>query len=215
MDHAARLSALDACAVSDALNRLGREGVLSGPTHRAGAECIVGRVITVELGESSGVPPSRHLATEAVVSATDGDVIMVAHQGRTDCAGWGGNLSRAAQLKGVSGVIVDGAVRDIDEARQVGFTVFATAATPRTARGRAQEYSWGKPVVMGGIEVCSGDWVVADATGVVVVPAASLESVLAIADEIVANEAEIAEAISRGISVADAMGMKYERMVQR
>ncbi|MDH4280456.1 MAG: hypothetical protein OEW83_20520 [Acidimicrobiia bacterium] len=70
----------------------------------------------------------------------------MAHQGRGDCAGWGGNLSRAARKREVAGTIVHGAVRDVDEAIEISYPVFATEATPLTARGRAEEKAWGATV---------------------------------------------------------------------
>ena len=210
---AARLSRLDACAVSDALDSLALAGVADGIAPLTGPARIGGRVVTVRLGPPTGVPSARHLCTAAVNAAGPDEVIVVAHQGRTDCAGWGGNLSRAASQRHVGGVIVDGAVRDVDESREVGFAVFATAATPRTARGRAAEHDWNVPIVMAGVTVNPGDWVVADSTGVVFVPAESLDAVLASAERIAAKEAAMAAAIARGVPIDVVMGGDYEKML--
>jgi 4-hydroxy-4-methyl-2-oxoglutarate aldolase len=232
-----RLARLDACAVSDALDALGLDGVADGLRPLTGPARISGRVVTVELGRPAGAAgpgrggpadggrggsggpglpgAHRHLGTAAILGATPGDVIVVAHQGRTDSAGWGGNLARAARRAGVAGVIVDGAARDIDEARDIGFPVFATAATPRTARGRTVEVSWGEPIVVaGGLAVAPGDLVVADSTGVVFVAAGRVEAVLERAEAIVAKEAAMAAAIDAGTPVDEVMGADYERMLR-
>ncbi len=207
------LAALDSCAVSDACDSLGIDGrVVTGLTDLTGRHRIAGRAVTVLLGPPTAEVASRHLCTAAIESAGPGDVIVVAHQGRLDCAGWGGNLSRAARARGVEGTIVDGAVRDVDEAADIGYPVYAPGATPRTARRRAQEIAWGVAVEIGGVTVRPGDLVVADATGIVVVPHERAERIIAVAAAIVEREAAMAIAIAAGTRVSNVMGRNYERM---
>ncbi|MGQ4601130.1 RraA family protein [Nocardia sp. R6R-6] len=210
-----RLRALDTCAVSDALDRHGRTGVVHGLRPLAADRPLAGRAVTVLLGpppaQHAG-SPQRHLGTAAVDASGPDDVVVVAHQGRIDCAGWGGLLSRAAAIRGVEGVVVDGAARDLSEASEVGLPVFARAATPVTARGRAVELAWGEPVEIAGIPVAPGDLVLADAGGVVVVPAGQAQDVLATAERIVATEAAMATAIQAGTPVSSVMGKTYEEL---
>ena len=170
-------------------------------------------MLTVKLKDKGNEESTRHLGTAAIEAASPGDVIVVDHQGRDDAAGWGGILSTAARQRGVSGVIVDGACRDVDEARAIGFPVFATAATPRTARGRAVEESFNTPVRIRGIAVQPGDLVLADGTGVVFVPAEHAAAVIATAEEIAAREAEMTRAVLAGQPVSEVMGRNYETMV--
>ncbi len=208
-----QLAALDSCAMSDACDSLGLDGrVVIGLADLTGRHQIAGRAVTVLLGPATAEVASRHLCTAAIESAERGDVIVVAHQGRLDCAGWGGNLSRAAQMRGVAGTILDGAVRDVDEAANIGYPVFAAGATPRTARRRAQEVAWGVAVEIGGVSVRPGDLVVADATGIVVVPLEHAERVITAAAAIVEREAAMAAAIAAGTAVSTVMGRNYERM---
>lgn len=213
-DTTARLRRLDSCAVSDALDQLGiADGVATDPTAVTGPARVAGRVVTVELGPPGSTPAPRHLCTAAIEAAGPGDVIVIAHQGRRDCAGWGGNLSRAAQVRGIGGTLVDGAARDVDEARSIGYSVFATTVTPRTARGRAQEKTWGEPIDFAGVAVCTGDFVVADLTGVVFIGAADVDRVLDAAESIATREAAMAAAIADGVAVSEAMGGGYETML--
>ena len=222
-DTVARLRALDSCAVSDACDRLGLDGRVSTtlrPT--TGPVKIAGRAVTVLLGppaSSAGGGPTgagsaRHLCAAATDAATAADLLVVAHQGRTDCAGWGGNLSRAAAKRGAAGTIVDGAVRDVDEAIELGYPVFAPAVTPRTARGRAVEHDWAVTVTIDGIAVAPGDYVIADSTGTVFVPAADIDEVLAAAEAIATKEAAMAADLDRGRPVSDVMGVDYETMLE-
>jgi len=135
----ARLSRLDSCAVSDALDRFGITGAVSG-IHRFSTERrIAGRVITVTLALAGGRPAaSRHLCTTAIEAASPSDIIVVEQRTGVDAASWGGNLSIGAQVRGVAGVVVEGPVRDLDDSRRLDFPVFARTHTARTARGRTK-----------------------------------------------------------------------------
>jgi 4-hydroxy-4-methyl-2-oxoglutarate aldolase len=208
-----RLTRLDSCAVSDARDRLGlADTAVIALANLTGTAKIAGRVVTVELGPPRTEPSTRHLCTAAIESAGPGDVIVVAHQGRDDCAAWGGNLSRAARARGVAGTLVHGAARDVDEARTIGYPVYATRATPHTARGRTQELGWNEPIRFADVPVSPGDFVIADGSGTVFVAAGDIGAVLDAAEEIAAAEAAMAEAIEAGKPVSDAMGARYERM---
>jgi regulator of RNase E activity RraA len=209
----ARLRRLDACAVSDALDHFGLSGVLDSVAPVTGPVRIAGRVVTVELGPASAIPATRHLATAAVMAAGPDDLIVVAHQGRSDSAGWGGNLSRAAKRRGVAGTIVHGHVRDVDESRDIGYSVFANGSTPRTARGRTEERAWGGPITLGDLEVATGDFGIGDSTGVAFVRGVDIDRVLAKAESIVDRESQLASAIDLGEPVDDVMGRSYEAMV--
>jgi 4-hydroxy-4-methyl-2-oxoglutarate aldolase len=208
-----RLRRLDTCAVSDARDRLGlSDTVVTSVKNLVNLRRVAGVVTTVRLGPVTGQIATRHLCTSAVENSDSQHVIVVDHQGRSDCAGWGGNLSRAADQRAVAGTLVYGAARDIDEAREVGYAVFATASTPRTARGRTQEHAWNEPITFDGIRVAPGDYVIADSTGIVFIPAAEVESVIAAAEMIAGTEADMARAIAQGTPVGIAMGGAYERM---
>jgi len=74
-------------------------------------------------------------------SAGSDDVIVVANGGRTDVSSWGGIVSVGAAMRSVRGVITDGACRDVAQAREFGFAVFARAQVPVTARGRLRQKS--------------------------------------------------------------------------
>jgi 4-hydroxy-4-methyl-2-oxoglutarate aldolase len=212
-DLVVRLAKLDTCAVSDALDRLGLSGAVNGLHPMWPCPRIVGRVITVKLKRAGGERPARHLGTAAVEAATPGDVIVIDHGGRLEAAGWGGILSLAAKLKGVAGVIVDGACRDVDESRDVGLPIFARAGTPVTARGRIVEESFNEPIRIGHAAVLPGDLVIADWSGVVFVSRARADEIIQTAEEIAAREAQMAEAVRAGRSVVEVMGAGYERML--
>lgn len=215
-DVATRLARLDACAVSDALDQLGLPPSVTGLNPRAAKGRISGSVITVKL--AAGKPPEgttpRHLCTTAIDMAEPGQVIVVEQRTGIECAGWGGILSNAARGRGVSGVIVEGLARDVDEAAEIGFPVYARGSTARTARGRIYETSTGDPISVGDLTVSTGDWVVADGSGAAFIPADRIADVLAAAERIAAREAGMTKAVLAGHPVSTVMGGDYEHLLE-
>jgi regulator of RNase E activity RraA len=213
---AERLAKLDTCAVSDAMDKLGLTGVVLGISPTAPPAKISGRVVTMKLVDrnSENSATTTHLGTRAIQAANPGDVIVVQH-GRLDAACWGGILSAAAKTKGVAGVICDGAARDIDEARELEFPVFARAAVPLTARGRVVEEAHQQPVQIGRIAVNPGDLVLADGSGVCLLAAARAAEIIEAAEQIAGREALMKEAVLRGDNVVEVMGRDYEQMLAR
>ncbi|MFO1115414.1 MAG: RraA family protein [Beijerinckiaceae bacterium] len=214
-DIAARLLALDTCAVSDALDKLGLPGAVIGIGALTGPARVAGRVVTTKLGAPLPNLPKRHLGAGAVMAAERGDIIVVEHRGRLDVSGWGGLLSRGAVRAGVAAVLVDGACRDIDESRSLGLPVFARAAVPVTARGRIAEHSFQEPITFGSIAVKPGDYVFADGSGVVFVDQSRAEEIVATAEDIFAREAAMAAAIDRGDPIGEVMAGNYEDMLKK
>ena len=212
---AERLLALDTPTLSDALDARQLPGAVTGLGALTVRRRIAGRVRTVKLGAPLPGLPKRHLGAGAVMAAAAGDVIVVEHRGRTDVSGWGGLLSRGARAKGVAGVIVDGAVRDVDEATEIGLPVFARAGVPVTARGRVAEHGFAGPITIAGIAVDEGDWVLADGSGVVFVPAGLIEEVLATAERIFAREQLMARDIEAGRPIGEVMNADYEDMLKK
>ncbi len=210
-----RLSRLDCCAVSDALDKLKLSGVVSGLPQLAGSMRIAGRSVTMKLGTGSAPPgPVRHLGTTAVEAANPGDIIVVEQRSGIEAGCWGGILTLGARLRGVAGVIADGPVRGIDEAKGLDFPVFARACTARTARGRVVELAVNGPVEIGAVIVNPGDYVIADGSAVVFIKPEHIEQVLAAAEAIAAREAAMAQALRDGRPITEVMGASYEHMLK-
>ena len=214
-DIADRLRALDTPTLSDALDTLGLTGAVIGLSALTVKRRIAGPVRTVKLGAPTPELPKRHLGAGAIMAAHAGDIIVVEHRGRTDVSGWGGLLSRGAIAKHVAGVIVDGAVRDVDEAAELDFPVYARAGVPVTARGRVAEHAFDTPITFAGIAVAPGDWALADASGTVFIPAARLDEVLVSAERIFAREQLMARDIAAGHPIGEVMGADYEDMLKK
>jgi regulator of RNase E activity RraA len=197
------------------MDKLGLSGVAPGLSRLSTDKKLAGPVITVKLETANGRLAERHLCTAAIDSAHPGDVIVVEHHSRTDCAGWGGILTRAARMRNVAGVIIDGVCRDIDESRELQFPVFARGTIPATARGRIIETDYNCPVTIGNSRVHSGDWVLADGTGVVFLPKEHVQAILDQAEKLAAREAALIRDIEAGTPVSKVMSQTYEHMTQK
>ena len=116
-----------------------------------------------------------------------------------------GELSATAlQAKSCPGVVLDGGCRDVGFIESAGFPVFCRYATPQDSVPRWECTDWGHSVTIGGVEVATGDWLVADADGVVVMPAALKDEVLEKARAVAGAENQVREAVRRGVAPLDA-----------
>src|SRR5690606_26577598 len=123
-----------------------------GLVQRTATRRIAGQVVTYKLVPAEVAPKHegkpRHLGTTAVELAEPGQIIVVEQRTGIDAGSWGGILTLSAKLKGVAGVIADGPVRDVDEARSYDFPIYSRTTTPRTARGRVAEAFTNAPVTI-------------------------------------------------------------------
>jgi regulator of RNase E activity RraA len=210
-----RLSRLDSCAVSDALDKLGLKGCVTGIHRFTTDRRIAGRVLTVKLDRAEGRTSTRHLCTQAIEAAAPGDIIVVEQSTGLDAASWGGNLAIGAKMRSVAGVIVEGPARDIDDCARLDFPVFARSHTARTARGRIIEVATNEPIIVGDVEVVPGDYALADGSAVVFVAQSEIGRVLETAEAIVAREDAMAQALREGTPISKVMGANYETMLRK
>lgn len=160
-----------------------------------------GRAFTVRT--APGDNASLH---EAIDRIGEGDVLVVDGDGFMERALWGAIMSEAAQLIGVAGLVVDGAVRDIAEIRGIGFPVFAAGRTPTGPYNKVRG-EIGGTIVCGGVTVSPGDWVHADDDGVVVIPAPQTEETLVLAQVRHELEEEILDGLRGGQRLSSLLGI--------
>ena len=210
-----RLAKLDTCAVSDGLDRLGLKGATYGARPMWLCPRIVGRAVTMKIKPAGLDKPKQHLGTAPIDAANPGDIIVIDSGGRLDASAWGGLLSLGAKLKGISGVVIDGACRDVDESRELGFPVFARGALPMTARGRVVQESFNREIEFAGVQVHPGDLVIADGSGVVFIPQEKEQDVIKEAEAVAQQEARMAEGIRQGVSIVEVLErLGYESMLK-
>lgn len=211
-----RLAKLDSCAVSDALDSLSLKGATWGVGPLWPCPRIVGRAVTMKIKPAGLQQPAQHLGTAPIEAAKPGDVIVIDNGGKLEFSCWGGLLALSAKLKGLSGVVIDGASRDIDEARDLGFPVYARGAVPMTARGRVVQESFNQEIQFAGVQCHPGDLVIADGSGVVIVPKEREEEVVTAAEAIYQKEQEMAAGIRKGYSGLEMLEkLGYEQMLKK
>jgi 3-hexulose-6-phosphate synthase/6-phospho-3-hexuloisomerase len=163
---------------------------------------FVGPALTVRLEPGNQVD-----CLDALSVAQDGDVIVVDAAGETETSIWGGLMSGLCKMKGVVGAVVDGAIRDTDETRDLGFFIFSKAIVPRSTHspysGRMEPIEINVPIQCAGVLVKPGDLVLGDEIGVVVIPLENAAEILAKAREQADKEEKTRAKIREGKTVEE------------
>ncbi|MCX4967306.1 RraA family protein [Streptomyces sp. NBC_00654] len=187
------------CLVTDARRRVGAIGGLLPVKHH---HKIAGPALTVNLSIDDLVD-----CMPVLTRAQPGDVIVVACHGTTRTAMWGGLMSTLSRQIGLAAGIVDGAIRDVDEIRDLDFPVWYRSTVPRPSptavHDRTEPVQVNVPVVIDGQVINPGDILVADENGIAVVPQDEAETVLARTRMNIDRERVIREKIGSGLSVAE------------
>ena len=185
------------CGTGPVSDALGKGGAMDhGMRPWSGNVKMAGPAYTVQVHTADILMVSKALA-----ECPAGHVLVIDGHGEPNTALWGGLTTLSAQLKGLAGVVIDGAIRDLADIRGSQLPVFARAVV---ANAGGAEYA-GKlqvPVACGGMVVHPGDWLVGDDDGVVVIPVGQLEETIKKAERIVRAEKKIAKAIRSGVEVA-------------
>ena len=173
---------------------------------------IVGRAATAlmrpALTTDKRKYPPYHL--QILDEAAPGSILVYVMQDGLDIAAIGNLMATTAQVRGLEGVVIDGAVRDITAIREMQFPVFARRISPATSVGRMVAVGKQIPVMCGGVQVSPGDYIVGDPDGVVVVPAAAAEKVIALLAEYDDKESKMMPIIKREKSILKAIEI-YKR----
>jgi 4-hydroxy-4-methyl-2-oxoglutarate aldolase len=135
--------------------------------------------------------PSRLAHHKVFELAQPGDVVVVDARGMDGVSVFGGMAASAARGAGVSGCIVDGGVRDLDEVLETGVSLWSRAVTPRTGKWRLEAMAINQAVLCGGVHVEPGDVAIADQTGICFVPADSAEKTLLRIVEVAEDEGQL------------------------
>ncbi len=190
--------------ISDAMHR---KGAMTGILPICTGHKIVGRAITVRTLPGDWAKP-----VEAIDRAGAGNVIVI-DNGRADVAPWGGLATLSCMNRKIEGVVIDGAVRDVDEIRKLDYPLFARAIVPNA--GEPKGYGEiGAEIVCGGQVVRDGDYIVGDDSGVVVIPKDRAYEIARRAKEVYKTELRIKAEIERGKSLSEVLDIaKWEKVL--
>lgn len=191
-------------ALSDAMDRLdlpsavvvGLSPVAAAPGPVAGPA----RTATVVNSEDPDIPGLAEYLDEAA----EGDLLVLGWVATSVASVWGGLAATRTAARGCVGLVTDGWVRDVDEVRSLPLTVWASGSVPRSGKGRLAVTRIGEPTEVSGVLVHDRDVVVADNTGVCVVPAAQAPQVLGAASELQRRDELFRQALATGAGFGDA-----------
>jgi len=186
-------SKVSTCNISDAFHK---RGVMIGITPRIrSGQRMAGRALTVQTVNGDWAKP-----VEAIDRAQKGDVIVI-DAGGSPVAVWGELASHSAVMMGVVGVVIDGAIRDIDDIRVMDFPAFSRSVAPNA--GEPKGYGGiGMEISVGGQMVRTGDWIIGDESGIVVVPKEKAVEVANRALDVHERENRTREEIARGSTLS-------------
>ena len=184
-----------------------KRGVITGlvPRIKHGTK-LVGRALTVKTADGDWAKP-----VEAIDRARRGDVIVV-DVGGGPTAVWGELASHSCLVKGVAGVVIDGAVRDLDTILEIGFPCFSRHVAPHAGEPKGLG-EIGSEIECGGQKVHSGDWIIGDESGLIVVPQEQAVEMANRALDVLERENRIREEIKRGGTLSSVLELeKWEQI---
>jgi 4-hydroxy-4-methyl-2-oxoglutarate aldolase len=186
---------------SDALDECRISGVVPGSTLRPTdpAARIVGQALTVlnQRRDAATMHKSGLGEIEAHNLAEPGDVLVI--QGVAGISSMGGVSASVGKRQGEAGAIVDGAVRDVDHSRRIGYPIWCSGVSPITGKWRIQTVAINRPVSIAGVGVRPGDLVIADEVGVCFVPCERAAEVLAVAQRLARRDEERLAKLASGM----------------
>ncbi len=205
-----RASKLDTTAISDALDRLGIPGQCLGIKPLDHRFRLAGRAYTILYGPAS-VPPGT--VGDFIDDVAEGSVIVIDNGGRENATVWGDILTMVSHHRKIAGTVIDGACRDTNLSREIGYPIFSRSYSMRTGKDRVQVEAFNGPVNIGDARVLPGDILRGDGDGVVVIPRDHENEILTIAEEIDATEEKIRRAVLDGMRLEDARKQyKYHQL---
>ena len=205
---------VEVASVSDALEQLtGRKMYLSHKMQPIFPFKFAGFALTVKLSKDEGNKDPGALSgmLAAIDQGGPNSVYVMVVENGVDIAGMGGLMGTAMAARNFSGAVIDGGVRDVAYLQKIGFPVFALGIVPSTSVNHYRFAGTNIPVVCDGVAVNAGDFIVADADGVVVVPRARAAEVLSIAQEMDFKEHSMYGYIEKLKSIEEAV-KKFGRL---
>ena len=196
-----RASRLDTTALSDALDRLGIAGQCLGIKPLDPRFRLCGRAFTILYGPAT-VPHGT--VGDFIDDVAEGTVIVIDNGGRENATVWGDILTMVAHRRKIGGTVIDGACRDTNLSREIGYPIFSRSYSMRTGKDRVQVEGMNCAVNIGDARVLPGDILRGDADGVIAIPQAHEDDVLTVAEEIDAIEEKIRQAVLLGVRLDEA-----------
>lgn len=207
---------LSTAAVSDALDAMSIPGAALGISALLAPGTVpgpvAGRAFTVGYRPAGREPET---VGDFIDDVEPGQVVVIDNAGRLDCTVWGGIMTTVAVQRRLAATVIDGVCRDVEVAHRYAYPMFTAGRFMRTGKDRVELRDVGGRIAIGGVPVGSGDIVMADADGVLVVPIRYEAEVLERAVAITARESAIISTVADGTSLREARSQHAYHTLQR
>jgi 4-hydroxy-4-methyl-2-oxoglutarate aldolase len=202
MNLVARLAGCSTSAVHDVMRELGYKRFILPHNIRPleTAQKLCGRIWTFGGHSDRRVTPDEsYMQWTAMLASALADRILVCQPQTNKVAVMGELSANALQMRGVLGYVADGGCRDVDLIRAMGFPVFCTFRTPADIVGRWVPHGLGQPITIGEVNLHTGDFLLADTDGILIIPPERIEELIAHAEKVMSTESDVRRAILSGV----------------
>ncbi|MDD5658812.1 MAG: RraA family protein [Actinomycetota bacterium] len=196
-----RYKKLSTPAISDALDKMGIRCGCEGLKPIFYGLKAVGYAVTLKYAP---VSLKNESVGDYIDDIKEGSMLVLDNEGRTDCTVWGGILTVVSKEKNIAGTVINGVCRDVEVIRELKYPLWSKGHFMVTGKDRVGLIGFNVPVSIGNIRVNHNDLVVADDSGVVVVPEEKINEIADAAELIEKKEEEILKSFKKGLSLREA-----------
>lgn len=192
--------------IANALDELGLNGIIIGLKSVVPGTKAVGPAVTVrqQTGAKGTFPVEDFKVGHMIEAAGAGDVIVV-DNGGNPVSTWGGMASYAAKIQKIEGLLVEGGVRDWEEQQEFRFPIFARHMVPTPGKTRLKVEAIGEPITIEGVLIRPGDLIVADGSGICVIPIERAAEILEMTRRYSADDAQAMKEMDNGLTFREAL----------
>lgn len=205
-DLIARLHKIATSTLANALDDLEIPGIIVGLRAVVPGTKAVGPAATVRerTGAKGSFPVEDFKVGHMIEAAGAGDVIVVDNGGHP-VSTWGGMASYAAKLQGIEGLVVEGGIRDFEEQQEFRFPVFTRHVVPTPGKTRIKVEAINEPITIEGVLINPGDIIVADGTGIAVLPKDKVQQIVEMAERFDADDKQAMTEMDKGLTFREAL----------
>lgn len=192
--------------IANALDELDLNGVIVGLKAVVPGTKAVGPAVTVrQQTGSKGTFPVEDFKVGHMIEAADAGDVIVVDNGGNPVSTWGGMASYAAKIQGIEGLLVEGGVRDWEEQQEFRFPIFARHMVPTPGKTRLKVEAIGEPITIEGVLIRPGDLIVADGSGICVIPIDRAADILDMTRRYAADDAQAMTEMDKGLTFREAL----------
>lgn len=205
------MDGLYTAVVADVLDILGYRNQTLNPNIRSLTPLgrVAGRVFSARAVSVDAIPAEPYkLEIAAVDALTAGDVLVCDVGDDESCGFWGELLTTACLYKNVKGVVMSACTRDMWKIKDLDFAVFGLGSHSADSKGRTDIVELGQPITISGVKTKTGDLILGDEDGVVIIPLEVADEAIRMAHEKVAGENTVRDELANGMPITEAFA-KY------